>query len=83
VLERKTENSLQSALKGLDLLVQAKTGTGKTLAFLLPAVERLSQMELANRKISMLVLSPTRELALQVTISSSVPSRTKHTARSI
>jgi ATP-dependent RNA helicase MSS116 len=83
VLERKTENSLQSALKGLDLLVQAKTGTGKTLAFLLPAVERLSQMELANRKISMLVLSPTRELALQVTISSSVPSRTEHTARSI
>ncbi|KAJ7241959.1 P-loop containing nucleoside triphosphate hydrolase protein [Mycena haematopus] len=54
------------ALKGLDLLVQAKTGTGKTLAFLLPAVERLSQMELANRKISMLVLSPTRELAYSV-----------------
>ncbi|KAJ6583764.1 P-loop containing nucleoside triphosphate hydrolase protein, partial [Mycena sp. CBHHK59/15] len=59
---------LQHALSGLDLLVQAKTGTGKTLAFLLPAVERLAQMQLANRKISMLVLSPTRELALQVTI---------------
>ncbi|KAF7352489.1 hypothetical protein MVEN_01213800 [Mycena venus] len=55
--------TLDPALKGLDLLVQAKTGTGKTLAFLLPAVERLSQMELVNRKISMLVLSPTRELA--------------------
>ncbi|KAJ6515536.1 P-loop containing nucleoside triphosphate hydrolase protein [Mycena sanguinolenta] len=60
------EATLGSALKGLDLLVQAKTGTGKTLAFLLPAVERLSQMELVNRKISMLVLSPTRELALQI-----------------
>ncbi|KAJ7129348.1 P-loop containing nucleoside triphosphate hydrolase protein [Mycena epipterygia] len=58
--------TLDYALSGLDLLVQAKTGTGKTLAFLLPAVERLSQMELANRKISMLVLSPTRELALQI-----------------
>ncbi|KAJ7490283.1 P-loop containing nucleoside triphosphate hydrolase protein [Mycena galericulata] len=58
--------TLDSALAGSDLLVQAKTGTGKTLAFLLPAVERLSQMELANRKISMLVLSPTRELALQI-----------------
>ncbi|KAF8213883.1 P-loop containing nucleoside triphosphate hydrolase protein [Mycena galopus ATCC 62051] len=59
-------STLDPALKGLDLLVQAKTGTGKTLAFLLPAVERLSQMELTNRKISMLVLSPTRELALQI-----------------
>ncbi|KAK7062068.1 P-loop containing nucleoside triphosphate hydrolase protein [Favolaschia claudopus] len=58
--------TLDPALKGLDLLVQAKTGTGKTLAFLLPAVERLIQMELVNRKISMLVLSPTRELALQI-----------------
>ncbi|KAJ7498616.1 P-loop containing nucleoside triphosphate hydrolase protein [Mycena latifolia] len=58
--------TLHYALSGLDLLVQAKTGTGKTLAFLLPAVERLSQMELARRKISMLVLSPTRELALQI-----------------
>ncbi|KAJ7631764.1 P-loop containing nucleoside triphosphate hydrolase protein [Mycena rosella] len=58
--------TLDYALAGLDLLVQAKTGTGKTLAFLLPAVERLSKMELANRKISMLVLSPTRELALQI-----------------
>ncbi|KAJ7682453.1 P-loop containing nucleoside triphosphate hydrolase protein [Mycena polygramma] len=58
--------TLDYALSGLDLLVQAKTGTGKTLAFLLPAVERLSKMELANRKISMLVLSPTRELALQI-----------------
>ncbi|KAJ6538489.1 P-loop containing nucleoside triphosphate hydrolase protein [Mycena vulgaris] len=58
--------TLDHALSGIDLLVQAKTGTGKTLAFLLPAVERLSKMELVNRKISMLVLSPTRELALQI-----------------
>ncbi|KAJ7284084.1 P-loop containing nucleoside triphosphate hydrolase protein [Mycena rebaudengoi] len=57
---------LKPALSGLDLLVQAKTGTGKTLAFLLPAIERLAQMSLADRKISMLVLSPTRELALQI-----------------
>ncbi|KAJ7087400.1 P-loop containing nucleoside triphosphate hydrolase protein [Mycena crocata] len=61
------EATLDAALSGSDLLVQAKTGTGKTLAFLLPAVERLSKMDLgAKRKISMLVLSPTRELALQI-----------------
>ncbi|KAJ7639122.1 P-loop containing nucleoside triphosphate hydrolase protein [Roridomyces roridus] len=60
------EATLQPALSGSDLLVQAKTGTGKTLGFLLPSVERLIQMPLAPRKISMLVLSPTRELALQI-----------------
>ncbi|CAK5275338.1 unnamed protein product [Mycena citricolor] len=58
--------TLDAGLSGIDLLVQAKTGTGKTLAFLLPSVERLAKMELAPRKISMLVLSPTRELALQI-----------------
>nr|GAT54174.1 predicted protein [Mycena chlorophos] len=59
--------TLNYALTGLDLLVQAKTGTGKTLAFLLPSVERLTKIkDLRDRKISMLILSPTRELALQI-----------------
>ncbi|KAF7301998.1 hypothetical protein MIND_00766000 [Mycena indigotica] len=60
-------STIDYALAGHDLLVQAKTGTGKTLAFLLPSVERLAKMtDLESRKISMLVLSPTRELALQI-----------------
>ncbi|KAJ7068589.1 P-loop containing nucleoside triphosphate hydrolase protein [Mycena amicta] len=60
-------STIDYALAGHDLLVQAKTGTGKTLAFLLPSVERISKMtDLQSRKISMLVLSPTRELALQI-----------------
>ena len=45
-----------------DLIVRAKTGSGKTLAFLLPL---LQEMELPLSKPSILILSPTRELAQQ------------------
>ncbi|WP_281745119.1 DEAD/DEAH box helicase [Thermanaerovibrio acidaminovorans] len=45
-----------------DLIVQAKTGSGKTLAFALPLLNR---MEFGERSPKVLVLSPTRELALQ------------------
>src|ERR1700678_4346683 len=48
---------------GSDLLGQAQTGTGKTAAFALPALERL---DLSGRQPQVLVLVPTRELALQV-----------------
>ncbi|KAF8868383.1 P-loop containing nucleoside triphosphate hydrolase protein [Infundibulicybe gibba] len=55
------------ALSGKDLLVQAKTGTGKTLAFLLPSIERLLKVPPRRGEgISILVISPTRELALQI-----------------
>lgn len=47
------------------MLVQAKTGTGKTLAFLIPIVERLARGK-PSTGISALILSPTRELALQI-----------------
>ncbi|KAF9552973.1 DEAD-domain-containing protein [Agrocybe pediades] len=57
--------TLDLALSGKDLLVQAKTGTGKTIAFLLPAIERLLKAPRHNG-ISILVLAPTRELALQI-----------------
>lgn len=50
-----------------DCLAQAKTGTGKTIAFLLPAIQTLINR---NRRpgsgISLLVISPTRELAMQI-----------------
>lgn len=50
-----------------DCLVQAKTGTGKTIAFLLPALQTMiNQNRAPNAGISLLVISPTRELALQI-----------------
>ena len=50
-------------LEGSDVLGQAQTGTGKTAAFALPA---LSQLDLNNKAPQVLVLAPTRELAIQV-----------------
>jgi ATP-dependent RNA helicase DeaD len=50
-------------LSGRDMLGQAQTGTGKTAAFALPA---LTQIDLASHEPQVLVLVPTRELALQV-----------------
>lgn len=49
-------------------LARAKTGTGKTVAFLLPAIERLLKTNPDPRAISVLVLSPTRELAQQIAV---------------
>ncbi|MEI7447247.1 MAG: DEAD/DEAH box helicase, partial [Burkholderiales bacterium] len=54
-------------LEGHDLLVSAQTGSGKTAAFLLPALERLALPSPGPRGAPrVLVLAPTRELALQV-----------------
>ncbi len=50
-------------LQGRDVLGQAQTGTGKTAAFALPL---LSRIELSNASTQVLVLTPTRELAIQV-----------------
>lgn len=50
------------AIEGKDVLGQAKTGTGKTAAFGLPALERIKKGE----KFSALILVPTRELAIQI-----------------
>ena len=46
--------------------MQAKTGTGKTVAFLLPAVQKLLTTTRRNGQVAVLILSPTRELALQI-----------------
>ena len=46
-----------------DVLGQAQTGTGKTAAFALPL---LAHIEIKNRSVQVLVLTPTRELAIQV-----------------
>ena len=53
-------------LEGQDILARAQTGTGKTDAFALPIVEILSRKKGSERHPRALVLTPTRELALQV-----------------
>ena len=54
------------ALQGRDLVVQAKTGSGKTAAFGIPIVEKLEAKDNEPGHPQALVLTPTRELALQV-----------------
>jgi len=56
--------AIPPALAGKDVLGTAQTGTGKTLAFLIPIIEMLRREPSAH--ISALVLLPTRELAMQV-----------------
>lgn len=53
-------------INGQDILARAQTGTGKTDAFALPLVEILSRRKSTGRPPRALVLTPTRELALQV-----------------
>ncbi|HEV2754375.1 MAG TPA: DEAD/DEAH box helicase [Actinomycetota bacterium] len=54
---------LEDGLAGRDVLAKSRTGSGKTLGFAIPIVERLDS---ASRRPSALVLVPTRELAVQV-----------------
>jgi ATP-dependent RNA helicase RhlE len=60
------EGAIPAALEGRDVLGVAQTGTGKTVAFLLPSMERMLG-EKTGRGPRMVVLAPTRELALQIT----------------
>ena len=56
------------ASSGRDVLGRARTGTGKTVAFLLPAIERILQLGVLQNQeqIGVLIVSPTRELATQI-----------------
>jgi ATP-dependent RNA helicase RhlE len=58
-------SAIPPALEGKDILATAQTGTGKTLAYLIPIVERLAAQG-SPRRVSVLILVPTRELAIQV-----------------
>jgi ATP-dependent RNA helicase RhlE len=62
------EQAIPVALDGRDLLGIAQTGTGKTAAFAIPIIQHLNQEQSNNQKreIKALVLTPTRELAIQV-----------------
>src|SRR6266576_4738361 len=58
------EQGIPVVLSGQDLIGCAETGTGKTAAFLLPIIQKLS--EKPRPGVRALVLAPTRELALQI-----------------
>ena len=55
------KKSIPNAMQGMDILASSQTGSGKTLAYLLPAITKILQ-----EKSKILVLAPTRELAVQV-----------------
>ncbi|MFM0046412.1 DEAD/DEAH box helicase [Paraburkholderia sediminicola] len=86
------QRAIPAAIAGRDLMVSSPTGSGKTAAFMLPAIERFSQLQKAQAsqpreprpadgartrrpqpvaRPTMLVLTPTRELAMQVTTAAS------------
>ncbi|MEK7995050.1 MAG: DEAD/DEAH box helicase [Planctomycetota bacterium] len=59
--------ALPAAISGKDIIGCAQTGTGKTAAFVLPILDRLSHEQAAKRRTTRaLILTPTRELALQI-----------------
>ncbi len=63
------EISIPIVLKGTDLLGCAQTGTGKTAAFAIPILQRLTLLkgnDNGRRKIQALIVTPTRELAIQI-----------------
>ncbi len=73
--------AIPEVLAGKDLLATAQTGTGKTAAFALPMLQRLLRRRGGAKAIRALILTPTRELALQIdesirTYGRHLPSRT-------
>jgi ATP-dependent RNA helicase DeaD len=58
------ENIIPLSIEGKDVLAKAPTGTGKTAAFVIPALQNLDVNE---KRVQILVLAPTRELANQIT----------------
>ncbi|CAE7356731.1 unnamed protein product [Symbiodinium sp. CCMP2456] len=62
-IQQKTFESIRS---GAEVVARAKTGSGKTLSFLLPCLDRLHEEQAAPGEIAVLVLTPVRELSMQV-----------------
>ena len=60
------ERSIPEILNGRDFLGCAQTGTGKTAAFAIPILQNLSKNKIPNKNIKALILTPTRELAIQI-----------------
>ena len=60
------EKAIPSILQKKDLLGSAQTGTGKTAAFAIPILQNLSEKDTHRNQIKALILTPTRELAIQI-----------------
>lgn len=60
------EQAIPALMQGKDVLACAQTGTGKTCAFAVPIIETLSARKSGRFDIRALILTPTRELALQI-----------------
>ncbi|PPA70504.1 DEAD/DEAH box helicase [Jeotgalibacillus proteolyticus] len=58
------ERTIPLLLEGRDVLAQAKTGTGKTIAYLTPLLQKIN---VEKNELQALILAPTRELAIQIT----------------
>ncbi|WP_353653483.1 DEAD/DEAH box helicase [Peribacillus frigoritolerans] len=58
------EKAIPAVLEGADIIAKAQTGTGKTLAFVLPILEKL---DTEQKAVQALIVTPTRELAIQIT----------------
>ena len=72
--------AIPTVLTGRDLLGIAQTGTGKTAAFMLPSLDRLANPRVhpIAKRVRMLVLAPTRELASQIAESARTYARNMH-----
>ncbi len=57
------QNVIPKALKGLNLVVQSETGSGKTHSFLIPTIEQIDQND---QNVQVIIMAPTRELARQI-----------------
>lgn len=60
------EQAIPLIIDNQDLIACAQTGTGKTAAYLLPIINKIIKLPESKRKLNTLILSPTRELALQI-----------------
>jgi len=60
------DQSIPVMLDGKDVFGMANTGTGKTAAFLLPLIEKISKTKGLSKRETVLIMAPTRELALQI-----------------
>ena len=60
------DQAIPIVLEGRDVFGMANTGTGKTAAFLLPLIEKIFKTKGQNKKETVLIMAPTRELALQI-----------------
>lgn len=58
--------AISKALQGKDLIVKAQTGSGKTLAFVLPLLERITDLGKNKNETVALFIAPTRELSVQI-----------------